>query len=63
MLSATYAAYRCFLRDPNATSLGEYSERRDVAIQALKAELDDLLAASTGAATGGVAIVAAMEPI
>jgi hypothetical protein len=58
-LSATYAAYRCMLKDPNARSLGEYSERRDAALTALKAEVDYLMT-SGGASVG---ILSRMEAV
>jgi hypothetical protein len=63
-ISALYAAYRCLLRDPNAQSLGEYSERRDLTL--MKQEIDEILG---NAAAGivplgmGVKLVAAMEPL
>lgn len=58
-ISSLWSAYRCFIKDPNARSLGEYSERRDVALQALKKEIDELIAM----ANGGVGVVATMEPV
>jgi hypothetical protein len=52
------------LKDANAHSLGEYSERRDIAMRMLREEIDDMIAnpASTSGSTV-VTIIAAMEPI
>lgn len=58
-ISATYASLRVMLKDPNARSLGEYSENRGVAIKMLKDEVDFLFAA----ASGGVSIISTMEPV
>lgn len=58
-ISRTWTSFRVMLKDPNARSLAEYSERRDVQLQLLKKELDDMLSI----ADGGVKIVARMEPI
>jgi len=58
-LSASYAALKVMMRDPNARSLGEYSERRDVVLKMLKDEVDSLF----NAANGGVSMVATMESI
>lgn len=64
LLSSTYCAYRIMLKDPNARSLGEYSENRTETIKALKEELDWFFDAGASAGgAGGVNIVAAMEPI
>lgn len=63
-LSATWTALRCMLKDANAHALGEYSERRDIAMRMLREEVDDMIAnpASTTGSTV-VTIIAAMEPI
>jgi len=58
-LSATYAAYKCFLKDPNARRLGEYQESRDVALRLLKAEVDDMLISGAS----GVKVVATREEL
>lgn len=63
-----WTCYRVLLKDPNARSLGEYSENRSTALQLMKDELDALLAAAGAVipiipSTGGVKIVAAMESI
>ena len=58
-LSSSWTSYRCFLKDPNARSLGEYSERRETAMKMLKDEIDEMLAM----AGGGVAIIATMEEV
>jgi hypothetical protein len=47
-LSATYAAYRCMLKDPEARSLGEYSEDRSKALELLKDDIDFLFALADG---------------
>lgn len=63
-ISSLYTAYRVMLRDPNAQSLGEYSERRDLSF--MKAEIDAILGnPATGVPPlgGGVKLVAAMEPL
>ena len=63
-LSATWTALRVMLKDANAHSLGEYSERRDVAMRMLREEVDDMIAnpvTTTGSSV--VSIIAAMEPI
>ena len=63
-LSATWTALRCMLKDANAHALGEYSERRDIAMRMLREEIDDMIAnpASTAGSTV-VTIIATMEPI
>lgn len=53
-ISATYAAYRVMLKDPDARSLGEYSENRAKALQLLKDELNMLFEA----AGGGISVIA-----
>jgi hypothetical protein len=65
-ISALYSAYRCMLRDPNAQSLGEYSENRAIALQLMKDEIDNILGnpvAGIPPLGGGVKVVATMEPI
>jgi hypothetical protein len=63
-LSATWTALRVMLKDANAHALGEYSERRDVAMRMLREEVDDMLANPvTTAGSTVVKIIAAMEPI
>ncbi len=61
-LSATWTALRVMLKDANAHSLGEYSERRDIAMRMLREEVDDMLD-SPATGTGGIKIIASMEPI
>ena len=58
-LSATWTALRVMLKDPNARSLGEYSERRDAAMKMLKDEVDSILAL----AGGGVSFTPAVETL
>ena len=53
-LSSTWTAWRCMLKDPEARSLGEYSENRSQALKWLKGEIDDMIAT----ANGGIAVVA-----
>jgi len=52
------------LKDANAHALGEYSERRDIAMRMLREEVDDMIAnpASTAGSTV-VTIIASMEPV
>jgi len=40
LISRTWTAYRCMLKDPDAQALGEYSHDRGEALKALKEELD-----------------------
>lgn len=47
-LSATYAAWRVMLKDPDARSLGEYSENRATALKLLKDEVDMLFEIADG---------------
>jgi len=47
-LSATWAAYRCMLKDPESESLGEYRGDRSAALKALKEEITDMLSAGGG---------------
>jgi len=56
LVSATYAAYRCMLKDPNARSLGEYSENRADALKYLKDEVDFLIAVADSGL--GITVVA-----
>jgi len=58
-LSATWSAYRVMLKDPNARSLGEYSENRAQALKYLKDEIDFMLAIGGG----GINFVAASESL
>ena len=59
-ISATWTALRVMLKDPNARSLGEYSERRDKALQMLKDEINELIAMANG---GGISFTAASESL
>lgn len=59
MLSRLYTAYRCMLKDPNARSLGEYSENRAEALHLMKAEFEMIV----GVFGGGVSFVAASESL
>ena len=51
ILSRTYTAIRCFLKDPNSEALGEYRGDRTYALQKLNQEFEDM----TKAAAGGYA--------
>jgi len=47
-LSRTYTAIRCFLKDPNAESLGEQRYDREYALQKLNEELNRMIKAAGG---------------
>lgn len=59
LVSATYSAYRCMLKDPGARTLGEYSENRNEALRLLKKEIDEYFKIGGG----GLSFVAAMDPV
>ena len=59
MLSATYASYRCMLKDPNARKIGDHSEDRGIMLKLLKEEIDDMM--SVGG--GGVSFTPAVETL
>ena len=48
LLSATLTAIMIMLKDPNARSLGDYSEDRGAALLKLNAMLDEMLKDATG---------------
>jgi hypothetical protein len=48
LISRTWTAYRCMLKDPNALGLGEYSENRAKTLEQLKKELDGYIMAASG---------------
>jgi hypothetical protein len=48
MLSRTLTAIRCMLKDPNAQTLGEYSEDRAAALKKLNSMYDDMLSDAEG---------------
>lgn len=58
-LSTTWTAYRVMLKDPDARSLGEYSERRDKQLELLKQEINELIATING----GISFTAAVESL
>ena len=58
-LSATWTAYRCMLKDPDAIKLGELSTDRSTAIKLLKDEVDNILTL----AGGGVSFTPAVETL
>lgn len=58
-LSVVWTCLRVMLKDPNARGLGEYSERREVTMQMLKKEIDELIAM----ANGGSSFIAAVESV
>lgn len=51
-LSATLAAYRCMLKDPNSEGLGEWRGDRGEVLKALKEEINEMF----GAGGGGIAM-------
>ena len=55
-LSRMMTAYSCFLKDPNASGLGDWSEDRAVTIKLLKAEIDAMFKAAQGGSSLIVAI-------
>lgn len=57
----SWSAYRCMLKDPNARSLGEYSERREDTLKRLWEQVLFMIKHAT--ATGGVNVVVAMDPV
>lgn len=48
LISRTWTAYRCMLKDPNASGVGEYSEDRDASLKMLKGQLDEYLSIADG---------------
>ena len=56
MLSRNYTSYRCMLKDPNARSIGQYSENRTESLRMLRADLTTLFASLGG---GGISFTAA----
>ena len=59
-ISSLYSSYRIMLKDPNARSLGEYSERRDKALELIKQEINELIAMVSG---GGISFTPASESL
>ena len=51
LISRTWTAYRCMLKDPNASALGEWSENRTEALKQLKDELDSYIMSASGGIT------------
>ena len=47
-LSRLMTAYTCMLKDPNAISLGEYSEDRATTLKMMKDELDGIIMSVSG---------------
>lgn len=43
MISRTWTAIRCMLKDPNARRLGDYEEDREASLLKLNAMLDEML--------------------
>lgn len=60
MLSRLYTAWRVMLKDPNARSLGEYSEDRSTTLEMMREELAFLMGAVGG---GGIAFTPASESL
>ncbi len=59
MLSRHYTAYRVMLKDPNARTIGSYSENRSDTMNLMKAEFDHLVFMFAG----GIAFTAAGESL
>lgn len=59
MLSRHYTALRVMWKDPNARSLGEYSENRAKVLEMMKSEFEQLVAAFSG----GIFFIAASEDL
>lgn len=59
MLSRHYTAFRVMLRDPNARSLGGYSENRTTTLNLMKGEFDTLVSAFGG----GISFTPACEEL
>jgi len=60
LLSRLYTAWRCMLKDPNARSIGGYSENRTETLRLMKAEFEMLTSVLGG---GGISFVAACEEL
>ena len=58
-LSATYTAYMCMRKDPDAMKLGELSTDRGIMIKLLRDDLMDLVAMGGG----GMSFTPAVEPL
>lgn len=50
-IARLWTAYRCMLKDPNASALGEWSENRTEALKQLKEELDGYIMSASGGIT------------
>ena len=55
-LSRMMTAYSCFLKDPNASGLGEWTEDRAVTLKLLRDEIDKMFKVAQGGAGFTVAI-------
>jgi len=60
LLSRLYTSFRCMLKDPNARSIGGYSENRAETLRLMKAEFEMLTSVLGG---GGISFVAACEEL
>lgn len=58
MLSRTYTSYVCMRKDPNARSIGQYSEDRTTSLKLLREDIAELFATI---GDGGVSFIAASE--
>jgi len=58
-LSASYAGWRCLMKDPDAIKLGELSTDRATTIKLWKQELDELVALGSG----GMSFTPAVETL
>ena len=59
LISRTWTALRCMLKDPNSQTIGEYSESRVFALKKLNMMVDEMLSD----AAGGIAFIATREEL
>ena len=59
LISRTWTAIRCMLKDPNSQKLGEYSEDRTFALKKLNMMLDEMMSA----AAAGLTFIATREEL
>jgi len=48
LISRTWTALRCMLKDPNSQALGEYREDREFALKKLNSMVDEMLSDAEG---------------
>lgn len=56
MISRTWTAIRCMLKDPTSMKLGEYSEDRTAALAKLNATLEEMLDDAKAETEKGIAM-------